>query len=254
MSYGLALADVSRQLATGAGAWSLVVLGSTGEYGEEGEPRSPAVPAAGAFSIWGPLFAGSLALTALHSLPSRRSDPLMRELGWPLAVAYGGAGLWSRVFELRQLPWSLALIGVTWLGSAVAYHRLPPPGATSTLEDWTVRVPVSALFGWLTLAAILAKNEELLAPDNYGDRLDPQALAVVSIAGAGVLASGLTLSMDRSFAFPAAVAWGLGGIVLRQAEQRPVVAGVAAAALGGLGLSVLLAWRRRRRARRATDA
>ncbi|MEZ4239576.1 MAG: hypothetical protein R3F59_26150 [Myxococcota bacterium] len=262
----MSLSDVTRQLATIAGGSSLLVLGPTSDFGGDADAYlSPAVPASPTFAIWGPLFLGNLATLALQTSLRERQDSVLKRIAWPLAVARGGTGLWSRVFALGHLPASLALIGTTWGAAALAYSRLPDPTVASARDRWLVSAPTGALFGWLTVAAVTAKTELLLDPRDEvvpGDvqplgpavGVDPTRLAVAAITGTGVLAAAVTAGADRTLAFPAAVAWGLGGIVARQADQRPVVAAAATGALLGLGAAAVIALARRRSARRVERA
>jgi hypothetical protein len=141
---------------------------------------------------------------------------------------------------------------VTWAAAGLAYHRLPPP-ESSLAPTWTVRVPVGLLFGWLTVAAAAGQSEELLDPANSDLDLDPERLAIAGLAAVGTIGSAITLGVDRSLAFPAAVAWGLGGVIVAQIEERPAVALAAGAALAAVGLAtvgaLLRRWRRSRRVR-----
>jgi hypothetical protein len=259
MSYAQGWTDTSRQLATLAGGASLVGLGGTGEYPDQDEMRSPVVPASEAFSIWGPIYLGNLATIGLQLLPSGAAGPIVREVGWPLAVAHAGAGLWSRTFSTGNLPLSLGLIGTTWAAAGLAYNRLPQ-GPVGLRGQWLVRVPVGLLFGWLTVATVASKSELLLTSDLVDVEIDPERFGIASVAGLGVLSSALTVGMDRTLAFPAAVAWGLGGIVAAQLEERPTVAAAAAGALLGLATATVYtlfrrtsARRRQRRARRSAE-
>ena len=120
--------DVSRQLGTMGGAGSLVGLGMTDDWGSRHEMRSPVVPTDRTFTIWGPITLGNLLLVAHQALPAYRRDPVLRRIGWPLALAYGGAGVWHRAFERKNLPMTIGLVGATTGAAALAYHRLPPPG------------------------------------------------------------------------------------------------------------------------------
>lgn len=241
--------DVSRQLATVAGAGSFVGLGATGDYGRQQQMRSPVVPTNRTFSIWGPIYVGNLGLVAYQA--ARRRDPLLRKLGWPLAVAYGGAGLWSRAFDLHNYPLTLGLIGATTGAAGLAYARLPVGRSTPT-EQWLVRVPVGLLFGWLTVASAAGATEELLDPKVTDLDPDRDDLAVATIAGVTAVAGAVTVGLDRTLAYPAAVAWGLGGIFLAQAGKRPAVANAAAMGLGALAIATTVALLRRRQRARDT--
>ena len=61
-------------------------------------PRSLVEPALYAFTIWGLIFALSLAYAAYQALPSNRHNPLLRRVGPFTAAAFFCTGLWSDSF------------------------------------------------------------------------------------------------------------------------------------------------------------
>lgn len=57
--------------------------------------RGPVTPAKGAFAVWGPLFAGNLAL-AIRSFFRRRTEaPANRWIAWLSGAAFAGNTAWS---------------------------------------------------------------------------------------------------------------------------------------------------------------
>lgn len=132
--------------------------------GDAEESLSRMLPADWAFAIWAPIFAGWLAYAAHQARPSRRADPLLRRTGWPVAVTTGVAGTWVRLQRrpLLQLP----VIAGTTAAAVTAYARAVPASdeqARSPVDRWVVREPVGLTAGWLTLAAVAATTEVLLA-------------------------------------------------------------------------------------------
>ena len=51
------------------------------------------IPAGWTFAIWGPIFLLCFVFAGYQLLPSKRYDPLLRGVGWPLGLAFVGNGL-----------------------------------------------------------------------------------------------------------------------------------------------------------------
>ena len=58
------------------------------------EVRTLITPAGWAFSIWGPLFAGSFVFAIYQLLPAKADDPFLERLRWPAAGAFLGNAVW----------------------------------------------------------------------------------------------------------------------------------------------------------------
>jgi hypothetical protein len=131
------------------------------------------------------------AYAAHPARPSRRTDPLLRRTAWPVAVTTGLVGTWVRLQRrpLLQLP----VIAATTAAAAAAYARAVPASeqeVTSAINRWVVREPVCLTAGSLTLAAVAATTEVLLAVGRRdlwprqaaGDRLICGCRAVPSVS------------------------------------------------------------------------
>lgn len=139
----------------------------------------------------------------------RRRDPLLRRIGWPLAVGYLSAGLWIWVFPAVPLAVSLLLLAVTMGAAGLALGRLgPAPRDTPARETWLVRAPVGLFAGWITLATAASTTELPLARDVGGLGLGRVTWAVAILLVAGVIAVAVTLGRRGSLAYPAALVWG----------------------------------------------
>lgn len=220
--------DVVRQVAVVVSVVALIALALTGDFGEAPESASLIIPADYAFGIWAPIFLGSVALAVHQAAPARRADPLLRRIGWPLALAYLGAGLWVWVFPAVPLAVSLLLVALTVAGAGTAFGRLGPaqPG-TSPRETWLVRAPVGLFAGWITLATAASTTELLLAFDAGDLGLGRVTWAVLILLVAGAIAVAVTLRYRGSLAYPAALTWGFVGSAALHAGDEPLVGAVA---------------------------
>lgn len=241
--------DAARQVAVAAGILGLVVLGLTSDYGSSGESGSLIIPADYAFSIWAPIYLGGLVFAAYQARRSVRTDPILRRVGWPIALAYFTAGIWDRVFDRAPYLLSQALVVVTVLAAGAALAGLGPatPGVRAA-ETWLVRAPIALFAGWITLATAAATTELLLARDVGGLGLGAVPWAVLVLLVAGAIAVAVTLRHRASFAYPLALTWGFVGSTVQHFADEPVV-GTTAAALAVLVAAAgiwtgLRVWRR----------
>jgi hypothetical protein len=220
--------DLLRQVAVASGVVGGLVSGATGDYGDAEESDSRVLPAGWAFGIWFPVYAGSLAYAAETARPARRRDPLLRRTGWPAAAAYALAGTWVRLRPRQQVP----VVAATVAAAALAHARAGDPDATGR-DRWAVQRPLGLFAGWLTLAAVAAATEVLLAE---GVRPGPRAADAWGVAmtgAAAAIAAAVTRRVPSSRAYPAAVAWGLAAAAVRNGaagRRLPAAAGALGAA------------------------
>lgn len=220
--------------------------GAIGEYRRLDASEATLTPAPWAFTIWGPIYAGSFAYAAAQALPAEAGDEELRRVGWPAAVAYLGAGLWIRV--AGRPGWYVPVVLTTTAAANLAHHGLDrgPSSTPGRRRRLLVRIPVSAFAGWLTVAAAVSLPEavgRLLGRDPATvDRLAAWPVLVATTA----LVSARALRVQVSTAYPVAAAWGLVGTSVRQWQaNRPVAvgAGAGALALGVIALRQLAARR-----------
>lgn len=119
--------------------------------------RTLLTPAGWAFSIWGPLYAGSIAFALFQLLPAQRRNALLATLRWPAAGAFLGNALWAAYTQIFGLSAVSAVI-IVWTLTCllVIYRRISSWDAErSVAETWFVVVPLTALAAWLTAASIV---------------------------------------------------------------------------------------------------
>ena len=202
------------QVAAGA----LVPIGAIAE-----ETPSLVIPADYAFAIWGVIFALSLAYAVYQMLPSRRADPLLRRIGWPLAGAFVLNGVWEVSVSLRQPVLLQAIIAGIFVCAAVAFVRLARSegSALKGTDRWLVAPTVGLLFGWITAANVVSFNDTLVQLGVMGS--GPGA----ALVGGGLLILGglVTAAFVRVgrggigqgyLPYGAAVIWGLAAVVANQ--------------------------------------
>jgi hypothetical protein len=222
-----------------------IVSGATGDYGDASTSPSLILPADYAFTIWGPIYGGSIVYAVQQARPSRSADPLFRRTGWVVAAAYGLAGTWVRAQRHPRLQ--LALIGATAAATALSYARARPvtPQERLSIQDrWTVRVPVGLFAGWITLATAAGGTEALMAARGGDLPVNHKrwAMGVLTVTGAAVATIGVRAPL--SLAYPAAVSWGLIGTAVRNIRRSRGSGLLAAAAAAVVTVPAVLNGRR----------
>ena len=257
-------ADVARQTATVLGV--LFQVGGGALAGEtvgrvSAENPTLVVPADYAFTVWGPIFALSLAYTVYQALPGQRRNPLLRRVGWFVAGAFAGNGLWQILFPAELFVASqvlfvgVAACAVAALVSLARYHREYGLGRA---ERWLVAFPVGLLAGWVTAAVFAGVATTLVGAGVLDGGAVEAVLGAIFLVAAAAVASAVVRASKRGPAqgyvvYGLAVVWALVAVVANQYGASGLTS--LAAALGVIPVVLaVVAPPRTRKARGATRA
>jgi hypothetical protein len=201
------------------------------------ENRTLIVPAGYAFIIWTPIFLLSLGYAVYQALPSHRTAPLLRRVGWWTAAAFVANGLWELAFPARQFVLAQALILGILAGAGTAYVGLVRHARRCDLagnERWLVGLPIGLLFGWVSAAAITSVLTTLVAlgvaaggPEAAIGAAQSSRSAALAVAA---IRFGRTGPRVAVLAYGGAVVWALVAIVVNQNAASSLTAGMAALA------------------------
>lgn len=207
--------------------------------------RTLLTPAGWAFSIWGPLYAGSIGFALFQFMPAQRRNARLAPLRWPAAGAFLGNALWAAYtqgFGLSAV--SAAIILWTLVCLLMVYRRISSWEAMRTpAETWFVVVPLSALAAWLTAASIVNISASL----RYHGM--EASVATAPLIGAAVLLFGgviAALAVARGKGNPAyalTFLWALAAIYAAGGQAAAPI-GIAAVLAAMLVLGGILAGRR----------
>jgi hypothetical protein len=147
--------------------------------------RTAITPAGWAFSIWGPLFAGSIIYALYQLAPSQRDNPLIAQIGWASAGAFLGNGVWAVYTQFTGLnPGSVLIIGFTLACLLYVYRSISNGRLHSRWDRFLVALPLSALAAWLTAATIVNVAASLSYHGvDAGDATPMVASAIVVVGG-----------------------------------------------------------------------
>ncbi len=202
------------------------------------------IPANYAFAIWGLIYLGLISFGVYQVLPNQRQNPLLRRVGYLLAVASIAQIVWVFLFVYQFFALSvvamlfilLPLIGI-YLRLGIGTERV------SRKELWLVHTPLSIYLGWISVATIVNVASTLYSLGWNGWGISPQAWTVIMLLVGGAIAA--TIAKTRSdIAFPLVIIWAYVAIAVRQANQ-PLIAATAVGLALALGLLVLLRGMRR---------
>lgn len=222
-------------------------------------------PAGYAFAIWGIIFLGLLAFAVYQAVPSQRTNPRFRAIGWWVVLNAFGNAIWSPLFNTEYIGLALLFILVMLFSLVVIEQRLLvrresggyagtgaallptdpdmtlPESSAPLLETWLARIPFSMYFGWLTVATILNVAVYLKATAVSLMGLSESAWATVILI-VGLLIGAVVFNRFRSVAYMLVLAWAYVAIAVKQTGygQIQIVALVGAVVAIMLAISGLI--------------
>lgn len=197
----------------------------------------PVTPTPGTFGIWFPLFAQSLAHGAHLARSRRRLSPSLQRVAWLTSAAYACNSAWSLQAQLRGIGWPSAAIIAGGASSAVASLVYAERFATPARDAVRAANAIAPLAGWLTLATFA--NLEATANDTQGRPNEPKEnlRAIGLLTAAAATGGAVAVASGGNRLYTGAIAWGLGGVLIRNVRERKRSVAVAA----GLGFGAFLA-------------
>lgn len=224
---------LSTQLATWTGK-------GRSEVEQAREDEGPVTPTSSAFVIWAPIFAaligyGIQRLRSHDELTDRRAEYLAR-------ASLIGNILWSLNSQFKDLGWqSLALIGVsatTATGAVARYERLSEDNPSAKTASYLL----GPLAGWLTVASFAnLDTTQRYTRSKSAEWLTPPV--ILTLASASTIAG--VVATRANPAYTAAAAWGLGGILVKNAKREPKLAAMALAGILAVAATAGVVARRR---------
>ncbi|QKZ15634.1 tryptophan-rich sensory protein [Spirosoma sp. KUDC1026] len=254
--------DKLRQVMVVFSVVSMIVmnaLSNTGVFGGKTNADISAkyetliTPAGYAFSIWGLIFLGVLAFAIYQALPSQRTNPRFRAVGWLVVINAFCNAIWSPIFNQEWIGLALVVILVMLFTLMIIEQRLlaqarvpiVAPDLDATLPEspagpaqtWLARIPFSIYFGWLTVATILNVAVYLKATQFSTMGLS-EATWAVAVLIVGLVVGAVIFNRYRSIAYILVFAWAYAAIAAKQGDY-PLVQGVAGVgAVVAIGLAI----------------
>ena len=206
------------------------------------------VPAGYVFAIWGIIYIGWIAFAIYQFQPAQKESPRLQNLGYVFAISGLFNAAWLVCWHYNWFGLSV-LVMLTLLALLIASYLKLNIGRTpvSTIEKWSVDVPLSVYLGWISVATVANISSWLYLVNWNGFGIAPQAWAVIMITVASLLGVLMTLTRrDSGYVF--VLAWAFAGIAVKQADASLVANTASGAAVLALGLAIYSIIARRRKA------
>jgi hypothetical protein len=206
-------------------------------------------PAGYVFAIWGVIYLGTLAYMVYQALPSQRTNPRLRAIGWWYVFGNLANTIWIFFWHYEQMLVTVGLIVILLVSLVMAYLRLAParqvPGLVSRGEWWTTHLTFSIYTAWATVATVANVATYLVSIGWDGGFLSPAVWTVILLlvaTGIGLL----FLARWRDVAYVAVLVWAFIGIAVNHSEVTLVswTAAALAAVLAVLAVAALVKGRK----------
>ena len=170
------------------------------------------VPANYVFSVWGVIYFFLIAFVVYQALPSQRTNPLLRKIGYGFVVSCIANITWILLFHYDQYGLSV-LAMLTLLVTLITIYTRIGVGVTAVkaATRWWVHTPFSVYLGWITVATVANISFWLTSIDWNGFGLADAAWAMVMLVVATIVAV-LVIIQRRDVAYSAVILWALVGI------------------------------------------
>ena len=188
-------------------------------------------PANYAFAVWGIIYLGLIGFGIYQVLPAQRNNPLLRQIGYKIAIASLAQIVWVTCFLYRQYALSfVAMLGIL-LPLISAYLCLPFPRTTAR-QKWLIRIPISIYLSWIVLATILNGAIALQSWQWSGWGISSQIWTIIMLLIAAFITHLVTIPR-LDFAYALVFIWGVIAIAIRNSNNL-IISGTA------IGLSLAL--------------
>lgn len=241
VTVSLAVCIVGSMIGVGVFGGTPIAQAAGGALAADSTLLAPATPA---FSIWSVVYTGLAAYTVWQWLPSQRTNPRQRALGWLVALSMILNAAWILSVQAGWLAASvLVIVGLLAVlaGCFLRYSRSRP---SSPAEAVVVDGTLGLYLGWTSVAvcANIAAALKAAGFSGFGWRPEVWSIAVLVVVAAVGIA--LAIKGQGRLALAAAIAWGLLWITVGRSadapESFPTAIASAAAAAVVLGAAILV--------------
>ncbi len=167
------------------------------------------------FSIWGLIYTGLTAYTVYQALPSQRSNPRLRKIGWLFVISCVANIAWLLLWHYGFYRATLAAMIMILLMLALIFARLAGSGPASTRENLLVDGPFRVYLGWIAVATLVNASVALYSAGWGGAGLSDATWTAILLGLGAVLALGFGGGLGDPV-LPAVITWAFVGIALEQ--------------------------------------
>lgn len=241
VTVSLAICIVGSMIGVGVFGGTPIAQAAGGALAADSTLLAPASPA---FSIWSVVYTGLAAFTVWQWLPSQRTNPRQRSLGWIVAASMVLNAAWILSVQAGLLLLSVLVILALLVTLVLAFLRYSQSRAGSWVEAVVVDGTLGLYLGWTSVAVCANIAAALKAAGFGGFGLRPEFWSVGVLVVVAVVGIALAIKGHGRLALAAAIAWGLVWISVGRGTDAPesfptaIAAAVAAALVLGAAITV----------------
>ena len=200
------------------------------------------VPAGFTFSIWGVIYVLLIVFAVYQARDvfwrEAVSMPFLERIGIWFVVSCLGNISWIFAFHANLILLSILPILVLFFGLFMVYRRLDVEKTkVPAAEVFTVNLPFSVYFGWVSIAVIANITAALVSLGWRGEPLPEQFWAVFMIL-AGTFLGLMMLFLQGDLFYVLVVVWAYTGIIVNRTQAGDALSVIIAAAVG-IGILVI---------------
>jgi translocator protein len=184
------------------------------------------VPAGYVFAIWGVIYLFLIAFAVYQALPSQRTNPRLRRIGWLFLAGCIANSAWIFLWHYGYLALTLVAMLTLLVSLIMIYLRLdigrtPVP----TVEKWCVDMLFKVYLGWITVATVANVTDLLYDLKWNGFGIQPEVWAAIMLLVTMIVTIAMILTR-LDVAYTLVIIWAGIGVANKQVGS-PLVANTA---------------------------
>lgn len=193
--------------------------------GNEGSHDPPMVPARYAFSIWGLIYAWSLAFAIYQILPSQEYARTIYDIRLFAAITFFGTTIWL-VFARLKWVWVcfvcmifiLASLSIAF-GFNIDYYDANRSTNITIEETLLVKALLSIFFGWITVATFANLAAALKKSRIMSDGLSEVIWSIILLLVAGASSCAVLYYSHGNLWYAGTILWALVAIIIANLKR-----------------------------------
>lgn len=169
------------------------------------------------FSIWGLIYSLLLVFTLYQGIGYFKKGFEAKAYLRPVAIIFSLTSVinstWIFAWHYRRIGISLILMALLLVG-LIRINLILRKIELSSLEKWTVGLPFSIYFGWITVASIANVTTYLVSINWNGFGIDPSLITMVVLT-VGAIIGVLAIYAYRDIPFGLVILWAYYGILAK---------------------------------------
>ncbi|MBD2464852.1 tryptophan-rich sensory protein [Oscillatoria sp. FACHB-1407] len=173
-------------------------------------------PANYAFVIWGLIYAGLIAFGVYQLRSENYRNIKLQRTSYLIIAACIAQIIWVFLFLGRQFVLSVvAMLGILIPLAMIYLHLRTRHERISRQEQWSVYIPMSVYFGWITVATVVNVATALYSLGWTGGGISAEVWTAIMIGVSAAIAAVIAFRY-QDWAYVLVIVWALVAIAVRQ--------------------------------------